>query len=312
MSGRTRLWPGRRPSPRASYGRLLGLVGPDMADRALRAADRVGAVDLDSVERDRRWTAVEAKGSRAPLVAGLVRRQSANRGPEGLGPGPMCPSRRSRMELSQGILVEGLAIGASGLFLHAALEVQQGGLGGSVVQGAGGGVGICSACRAGSGIRAAEAIWRNLLRRDSRTGRGPHLMFQGGDRVQLLAPHSAAASPQRSLNLELLGKDWQDTPPIEGARLRQFPENAARNSGRPRQACCPQDRTSELLTRGHHQDDNEETHRAADSAGAVRYLLEFSRQPVGTLVVRSWAVLMKGLGPVLGRLGREALRIGGE
>ena len=41
---------------------LLGLVGPDVADGALRAADRVRAVDLEAVERDQQAAAEALEG----------------------------------------------------------------------------------------------------------------------------------------------------------------------------------------------------------------------------------------------------------
>ena len=94
---------------------LLGLVGPDMADRALRAADRVGAVDLDSVERDRNAAVEAEEGLEGPVVAG---------GSEAIGKqGGEAVGVVSVEEIPNGVVTrdvldteQGLAIGASGCF----------------------------------------------------------------------------------------------------------------------------------------------------------------------------------------------------
>ena len=120
---------------------LLGLVGPDMADGALRAADRVRAVDLDAVKRDEQAAAEALERGEGTLLADGAEAEGEQLGeavgvhtveqiadPVGAGDGLHAEER--------------VAIGAGGFPLHAPLEFEEGGgLEEGDREGAGSGVG---------------------------------------------------------------------------------------------------------------------------------------------------------------------------
>ena len=105
---------------------LRSLVLADMADGALRATDGVGAVDLDAVEGDGQAAAEAFEGGEGALRA---------QGVEALGEEVGEQVGVEAVEEVADLVVtgdglhaeEGVTVGAAGLFLHAALEVEEGG-----------------------------------------------------------------------------------------------------------------------------------------------------------------------------------------
>ena len=120
---------------------LLGLVSPDMAGRALRAADRVGAVDLDAVQSDEQAAAEALEGGEGALLADGVEAEGEQVGEQS--------GVRTVEQIADAVVAgdglhaeEGVAVGAGGVLLHAALELEEGGsLEEEGGEGAGSGVG---------------------------------------------------------------------------------------------------------------------------------------------------------------------------
>ena len=105
---------------------LLGLVVADVAGRALGTADRVRAMNLDAVQGDEQAASETQEGLEGALVAQGVKAQWEEVA-EGIGSDAV--EQVADLVVAGNALdaEEGLAVGAGGLLLHAALEVEEGG-----------------------------------------------------------------------------------------------------------------------------------------------------------------------------------------
>ena len=133
---------------------LLALVGPDMADRALRTADRVRAVDLDAVQGHQQATAETLERGQGTLLADGVEAEREEVG-KAVGVQPVQQVTNAVVTWDGLHTEERVAIGAGALLLHAALEFQEGrGLEKEGRQGAGSGVAeVVAGVSAAPGIR---------------------------------------------------------------------------------------------------------------------------------------------------------------
>ena len=159
---------------------LLSLVLADMAGGALAAADGVGAMDLDAVEGDEEAAVEAQEGIEAAVVADGVEAEREQVGEQiGVETVEEIPNLPVAGNLADA--EEGVAVGAGGLLVHAAPEVEEGaGLEEEGGEGAGSGVGdgvalVGAGARAGQGgCGLAEVVQQGI--EDERVGNGSHTL----------------------------------------------------------------------------------------------------------------------------------------
>ena len=178
---------------------LLGLVLADMADGAEGATDGVGALELDTVESDGDAAVEAQEGIQGAVVAGGLQ-AVGKQGGEVVGVVAI-------EEIANGVVArnvldteQGLAIGASGLLLHAALEVEEGGgLEEEGGESTGGGVGKAVALiGAGPGSRQGGGDLAESVEERLKDGNGGHTLclkaVSEKSSPQKLVPHSGICS----------------------------------------------------------------------------------------------------------------------
>ena len=159
---------------------LLGFVLADMAGGALLAMDGVRAMELDPVEGNEEAAVEAQEGVEAPLVADGVEAEGEEVGEQGgVETVEQIPDLIVTRNLADA--EEGVAVGAGGLLVHAALEVEEGGgLEEERGEGAGRGIGDGVALvGAGTGIGQGgggllEAVQKGI--EHSGIGNGGHIL----------------------------------------------------------------------------------------------------------------------------------------
>ena len=163
---------------------LHGFVLADRAGGAVVAVDGIGALELDAVESDGEAAVEAQEGIEGTLVAGGLQ-AVGKQGGEVVG--VVASEEIPDVVVARNVRdpEQGLAIGASGLLQHAALEVEEGGgLEEEGGEGAGGSIGEAVALvGAGPGIGQgggdlAESVEDGIQGRERR----PHFMFESGVR----------------------------------------------------------------------------------------------------------------------------------
>ena len=192
---------------------LLGFVLADMAGRTLVAVDGIRTLQLNAVKSDGHAPVEAQEGIEGAVVAGGLQ-AVGKQGGEVVGVVAI-------EEIANGVVArnvldteQGLAIGASGLLLHAALEVEEGGgLEEEGGESTGGGVGKAVALvGAGPGIRQGGGDLAESVEERLKDGNGGHTLCLKAvpekSSPQKLVPHSRSCgdkNPQTGCNLELLG-----------------------------------------------------------------------------------------------------------